>query len=154
MLITTSLAFKAPSLVFDSPQAKELAIEALTHSSASATRNNTELAKIGEAAARAVAFEALHQSPGKHSGKQYNDISLAFATKHLCAIAKKYNVNDAIRLGKGVPYISDEMSARAVEGLLGALKLSSGPEKLLQALKELGIVHLPDLVVTEPDWLA
>lgn len=40
---------RVPAFEFEGKEARELAITALTHSSLSATRNGTELAKVGEA---------------------------------------------------------------------------------------------------------
>ncbi|BGP37864.1 hypothetical protein JCM10450v2_001800 [Rhodotorula kratochvilovae] len=135
---------QAPSLRFDTPEAKELATTALTHSSLSLTRNNTELARLGEAVSKAAATKALYLSPGLHIGLQYNTIALSFANKALTPLAREYEIDKLLRLGKGVPYVSDEMASRGLVALLGALELTSGPDALLAALKELGIVKLPE----------
>ncbi|GAA6004529.1 hypothetical protein JCM10207_000919 [Rhodosporidiobolus poonsookiae] len=131
---------RLPSLSFDTPEGKDLARVALTHSSASATRNNTELSKVGEMYGKAVATKALYLSPGRHSGKQYNDITMALAGKNLSRLAKELKLEDALRLGKGVPFISEEMYARALLALVGAIELSQGAEALEKVLRDLGII--------------
>ncbi|GAA5896258.1 hypothetical protein JCM8208_001827 [Rhodotorula glutinis] len=140
-----ALRNKAPSLNFFTPSGKLLATTALTHSSMSATHNNTELARLGEAVARAVAAKALYSAPGPHTGAQYNALALAFATKALTPIAREIEVDKLLRTGHGCPYVSDEMASRALVALLGALELASGPDALLTALKELGILKLPEV---------
>ncbi|GAA6057770.1 hypothetical protein JCM3770_006836 [Rhodotorula araucariae] len=140
-----TLQDKAPSLRFETPEAIELATTALTHSSQSLTHNNTELARLGEAVSKAVATKALFLSPGgSHTGQQYNAIALSFANKALTPLARKYEIDKILRIGKGVPYVSDEMASRGLVALLGALELTSGPDALLGALKELGIIKLPE----------
>ncbi|GAA5822994.1 hypothetical protein JCM11251_004451 [Rhodosporidiobolus azoricus] len=141
-----ALEQRAPCFSFPTPEAKELAITALTHSSLSSVRNNSELAKIGEAAGKAAAFEGLFKSPGKHTGKHYNDLTLCFSTKSLAALGKELKLEEALRVDKGVPYISDEMYARTCSALLGVIKLTQGQDAVLKALKALKIVHLDEMV--------
>ncbi|GAA5837485.1 hypothetical protein JCM9279_006768 [Rhodotorula babjevae] len=140
----TALRNKAPSLHFYTHLGKGLATTALTHSSLSPTHNNTELARLGEAVARAVATKALYLAPGLHTGAEYNALALAFATKCLTPIARTLEVDKLLRVGHGTSHISDEMASRALVALLGALELASGPDALLTALKELGILKLPE----------
>ncbi|BGO97658.1 hypothetical protein NBRC10513v2_001652 [Rhodotorula toruloides] len=136
---------RAPSLAFDSKDARELAVTAITHSSLSPTRNNTELARVGEAVRRkAVATKALFLSPGLHTGLQYNRaIAINFSSKVLAPIARKIKLEEVIRTAPNNPFLSDDMLAKALLALLGALELASGDEALLQALTELEIVKLP-----------
>ncbi|GAA5946287.1 hypothetical protein JCM3775_002681 [Rhodotorula graminis] len=139
-----ALRNKAPSLHFYSHLAKGLATTALTHSSLSATHNNTELARLGEAVSRAVATKALYLAPGPHTGSEYNSLALAFSTKALSPIARDIELDKVLRVGRGTSHVSDEMVSRALVALLGALELASGPDALLTALKELGILKLPE----------
>ncbi|BGO89551.1 hypothetical protein NBRC10512_004482 [Rhodotorula toruloides] len=135
---------RAPSLAFDSKDAKELAVTAITHSSLSPTRNNTELARVREACSKAVATKALFLSPGLHTGLQYNRaIAINFSSKVLAPIARKIKLEEVIRTAPNNPFMSDDMLAKALLALLGALELASGSEALLQALKDLEIVKLP-----------
>ncbi|GAA5885334.1 hypothetical protein JCM6882_009574 [Rhodosporidiobolus microsporus] len=149
--VLTALEERAPCFSFRTPEARELAITALTHSSLSATRNNKELAKVGEAAGKAAAVEALFLSPGKHTGKHYNDITLGFTTKNLGAIGKGLKLDEAMRLDKGVPYVSEEMFARGLEALLGVVKVTEGQEALLKAIKSLKIISLDEMVAPTLD---
>ncbi|BGP13820.1 hypothetical protein JCM10213_006347 [Rhodosporidiobolus nylandii] len=148
-----ALEQKIPSLAFTTPEAKELARKALTHSSKSAVHNNQELAKLGETCSRAVLAKALYLSPGKHSSKMYGDQAAALASKPLSAIARELKLDEMLRVDKGVPYVSETMFQGALQALLGALELSSGNGALLQALKELGIAKLPEAPEPEGEGL-
>jgi hypothetical protein len=63
------LSAQAPSLSFDTPQAKDLAVLAFTHSSKSALNNNNELAKLGAEVCRFLPFETGDEEEG--SGGRY-----------------------------------------------------------------------------------
>ncbi|BGP22764.1 ribonuclease III [Rhodotorula toruloides] len=135
---------RAPSLAFDSKDAKELAVRAITHSSLSATRNNTELVRVGQACGKAVAAKALFLSAGVHIGEQYNKaIAINFSVKVLAPIARQIKLQEVLRTASNTPSMSDEMLAKALLALLGALELVSGDEAPLRVLKELEIVKLP-----------
>ncbi|GAA6037194.1 hypothetical protein JCM8097_008781 [Rhodosporidiobolus ruineniae] len=141
---------RAPCFSFTTPEGRELATTALTHASLSSGRNNSQLAKVGEAMSKAVAIEALFLAPGHHTARHYDSISTCFTKVHLSAIGRSLKLEELMRLDKGTNLVSDSMYAHALEALLGAVHLTHGPVALLQALRDLNIVKAPD-VPPEPE---
>ncbi|GAA5920676.1 hypothetical protein JCM1841_002889 [Sporobolomyces salmonicolor] len=101
-----------PVFEFKTPESKESALVALTHS--------------------------------LPSGEVHNQLVLdQFTTKNLAVIAKRIKLGESIRVGKGVSVISDDMYARALEALLGVVKLYKGLEELLRVVLRLQLVRVP-----------
>ncbi|GAA5956533.1 hypothetical protein JCM21900_000604 [Sporobolomyces salmonicolor] len=139
-----ALSGNCPVFEFKTPESKESALVALTHSSFSAVHNNTGLSKVGSTAAKAEATEALFLTTGLLSGEVHNQLVLdQFTTKNLAVIAKRIKLGESIRVGKGVSVISDDRYARALEALLGVVKLYKGPEELLRVVLRLQLVRVP-----------
>ncbi|GAA5879330.1 hypothetical protein JCM1840_006951 [Sporobolomyces johnsonii] len=139
------LSTNCPLFEFNTPESKESALTALTHTSFPALRDNAGLSKVGSFAAKAVATEALFLRLGELSGRVHDQVVLdQFRTRHLARIAKRIKLGESIRVGRGVPDISDDMYARALQALLGVVKLHKGPEELLRVILELQLVRLPE----------
>ncbi|GAA5989258.1 hypothetical protein JCM10908_001229 [Rhodotorula pacifica] len=139
-----SSSLQAPCFLFHKQAAKEMAIVALTHSSASSRRNNVELAKVGDACGRAAAVKAVFKREDLSSGQDYDRYALSrFATKNLAPIARRIGLAELQRVGRGTPLVSDEMCARVLLALLGVLELTGGNNAVLRAITDLGILDLP-----------
>ncbi|POY70224.1 hypothetical protein BMF94_6808 [Rhodotorula taiwanensis] len=119
------LQIRAPCFTFTGSAARELAVVALTHSSLSASRNNVELARVGEASGRLAATKAIYRRADLHSGQAYDLYGWSrFATKNLAPIARRIGLQELMRLGRGTAVVSDEMVARALLALIGVLELT------------------------------
>ncbi|ORY72195.1 hypothetical protein BCR35DRAFT_354441 [Leucosporidium creatinivorum] len=135
----TQLESQSASFAFTTPEGKNLAMRALTHSSLSNSFNNTDLARVGELAGKAAVTERLFlDKDSKPTGADYNDKLQLFTTARLAAVGRNLRL-DQVLLKANVPTASNNMVAQCLCALFGAVKIANGQQALLELLDTLGM---------------
>ncbi|GAA6062358.1 hypothetical protein JCM10212_005700 [Sporobolomyces blumeae] len=141
--IVAALKRTAPFFKPRTAEEQRLVLVALTHRSLSPVENNVGLSKVGEAASKLVATEALYRQAGHHLAHDYSRlVNESLTTKKLADVARGLNLDELVRVAKGTEYVSDDMSAQALLALFGFVHQARGPVELWKILQELQVVDL------------